>query len=142
MRRVFVDTAHLLAVLTPRDNLHDVALRVTSDLGAADGVEFVTTHLVVAELLAALAKGGPHVRTRTVDYVEEFVRQANVTLVDLTRPLFERSLDLYRKSPDKSYSLTDCASMVVCGDLGITDVLTSDHDFEQEGFAILLRAPV
>jgi predicted nucleic acid-binding protein len=29
--------------------------------------------------------------------------------------------------------------MVVCRDLGITDVLTSDHDFEQEGFDILLE---
>jgi predicted nucleic acid-binding protein len=29
-------------------------------------------------------------------------------------------------------------SMVVCADLGIAEVLSHDHHFEQEGFAILL----
>ncbi len=141
MRRIFVDTAHLLAILTPRDHLHDLALGVTRDLAGADGVEFVTTHLVVAELLAALAKGGPHVRARAADYVEDFVRQSNVAVVDLTAALFDRVLRLFRERADKSYSLADCVAMVVCNDLGIKDVLTSDHDFEQEGFATLLRAP-
>jgi hypothetical protein len=29
--------------------------------------------------------------------------------------------------------------MVVCRDLGITDVLTTDRDFEREGFVAFLR---
>ena len=80
-------------------------------------------------------------RTRAVAFVQEFVGQSNVVVVDLSSSLFDSGLELYRARSDKSYSLTDCVSMVVCKDLGITDVLTSDHDFEQEGFAILLRAP-
>lgn len=55
-----------------------------------------------------------------------------------TPDLFDRALALYRRRLDKGYSLTDCMSMVVCGDLGITDVLSHDHHFEQEGFEILL----
>jgi predicted nucleic acid-binding protein len=53
--------------------------------------------------------------------------------------LFDRSLDLYARRPDKSYSMVDCISMVVCRDLEIADVLTDDRDFEQEGFVALLR---
>jgi len=41
---------------------------------------------------------------------------------------------------DKSYSFVDCASMVICKERGIEEVLTADHDFEQEGFRILLVA--
>jgi uncharacterized protein len=141
VRRIFVDTAHLLAILTPRDNLHDLALGVARDLAGISDLEFVTTHLIVAELLAALSGGGPHVRMPTADYVEDFVRQPNVIVVDLTVALFDRGLRLFRARADKAYSLTDCVSMEVCNDLAITEVLTSDHDFEQEGFAILLRAP-
>jgi len=29
--------------------------------------------------------------------------------------------------------------MLVCRDLGVTDVLTADSDFEHEGFHILLK---
>ncbi len=43
-----------------------------------------------------------------------------------------------RNRPDKGYSLTDCMSMIACRDLGITDVLTHDRHFAQEGFAVLL----
>ncbi len=39
---------------------------------------------------------------------------------------------------DKEYSLTDCMGMVICREYGITDVLTHDHHFAQEGFTILL----
>ncbi len=35
--------------------------------------------------------------------------------------------------------MTDCISMVVCRERGITDVLTYDRDFEQEGFVAMLR---
>lgn len=139
MRRIFIDTAHLLAILWPGDNLHALAVRVASDLARDTRVEFVTTHLVLAELLAAMAGGGSHVRLRLAEYVDSLIAQQNVTTVDLTSTLFARGLDLYRRRSDKSYSLTDCVSMVVCRDLGITQVLTSDHDFQREGFIILLE---
>ncbi len=79
-------------------------------------------------------------RTRAVDYVDDLLRQENVSVVELNDERFARGLQLYRDRPDRSYSLTDCVSMTVCQDLEISDVLTADHDFEQEGFNILLRA--
>jgi len=139
VRRIFIDTAHLLAVLSPRDNLHHAALAATADLIDGEDVQFVTTQLVVSELLASLSGGGPYVRTRAVDYVGDLLRQENVSVFELSDERFSRGLQLYRDRPDKRYSITDCVSMIVCLDLGITDVLTADHDFEQEGFSILLR---
>ncbi len=38
---------------------------------------------------------------------------------------------------DKHYSLTDCVSMQAMRREGLTDVLTNDHHFTQEGFHIL-----
>ncbi len=52
---------------------------------------------------------------------------------------FLEALELYESRLDKGYSLTDCISMNVCHKLGITQVLTHDHHFEQEGFSILLQ---
>jgi predicted nucleic acid-binding protein len=50
---------------------------------------------------------------------------------------FATALALYEARPDKEYSLTDCRSMVALRALGISEVLTNDHHFTQEGFIIL-----
>ena len=59
-------------------------------------------------------------------------------LLPADRALFAAGLDLYGRRLDKQYSMVDCMSMVVCRERDIQDVFTSDHDFEQEGFRILL----
>jgi predicted nucleic acid-binding protein len=37
------------------------------------------------------------------------------------------------------YSLTDCISMNAMRAEALTEVLTNDHHFEQEGFTVLMR---
>jgi uncharacterized protein len=51
---------------------------------------------------------------------------------------FLDGLSLYKSRPDKGYSLTDCISMQAMHQEGITEVLTHDAHFAQEGFALLL----
>jgi predicted nucleic acid-binding protein len=136
--RVFVDTAHHIAVFNVGDPLHRAAIAVANDMSADRSITFVTTHLVFAEFLASTSRAS-HLRVAAAEYVIAFIAERRVTVIDLARPLFERGLDLYQRRSDKSYSLTDCVSMVVCRDLGITDVLTADHDFEQEGCNMLLE---
>ncbi len=47
------------------------------------------------------------------------------------------ALNLYQQRPDKGYSLTDCLSMVVMRQMKITQVLSHDKHFVQEGFIII-----
>ena len=58
-----------------------------------------------------------------------------------TRPDFDAALALYEARADKGYSLTDCRSMLALQDLGLTEVLTHDHHFTQDGFTILFPNP-
>ena len=51
---------------------------------------------------------------------------------------FDAGLALYKARPDKGYSLVDCISMETMRREGITEVLTHDAHFTQEGFTILL----
>lgn len=51
---------------------------------------------------------------------------------------FLAGLALYEARPDKSYSLTDCISMVTMRQHGISEVLTRDTHFMQEGFTPLI----
>ena len=135
MPRVFVDALHYIAVLVPSDDLHDKAMRVAGERMAA---RFVTTDAVLTEVLTFVANRGVEGRLQAVGLVDDLMADLDTDVVRQTQQLWDRALDLYRRRLDKGYSLTDCMSMVVCADLGIAEVLSHDHHFEQEGFAILL----
>jgi len=61
----------------------------------------------------------------------------SVDVLSPSHALFLDGLALYESRPDKGYSLTDCISMHVMRRDGLTDVLTNDRHFTQEGFHIL-----
>jgi uncharacterized protein len=62
-----------------------------------------------------------------------------VLVVPQSRTSFLARLELYRSRPDKGYSLVDCISMCTMHKEGITEVLTNERHFEQEGFRALFR---
>ena len=71
--------------------------------------------------------------------VRAILANPNVKVIPQARDGFLRGLQLYEQREDKGYSLTDCISMNVMGSLHISDVLTHDRHFEQEGFSALMR---
>ena len=48
-------------------------------------------------------------------------------------------LDLLYRRADKSYSLCDAISFLQMQERGVTESLTTDHHFEQEGLVRLLK---
>ena len=139
MRVLFIDSAFYIAVLNPRDRFHDVATAMRLEFAQRTDLTFVTTEAVLIEVLTRLSKAGPHVRASAADFVERLWDDPRLTILPQESELFFAGLELYRRRLDKNYSMTDCMSMVICRGRGITDVLTADHDFEQEGFAVLLK---
>jgi predicted nucleic acid-binding protein len=135
MTSVFADAAHYVALILRRDGLHAAALTVGNRLRATPKV---TTDAVLVEVLAFASNRGAGSRSVASALVDEVVADPLTTIVHQSAELFFAGVDLYRRRLDKGYSLTDCMSMVLCGEQGIADVLTHDRHFEQEGFAILL----
>lgn len=107
MRLVFVDSAHYVAVLSIDDTLHVRALAISAELSAAADVQFVTTDAVLVEVLAYYSRFGAEARVRTADMVSKVLGDPRVTVVPQTPALFDAGLDLYRRRPDKSYSMCD-----------------------------------
>jgi predicted nucleic acid-binding protein len=135
MRRLFADTFYWIALLYRRDPWHS---RVTAFSDALPNEDLIwTTDAVLTELLATLSAAGPYLRQETVTLVEGLLDDPSVRVVEGTRAQFLEGLALYRARSDKAYSLTDCMSMQVMRREGLTDVLTNDHHFTQEGFHIL-----
>jgi uncharacterized protein len=86
-----------------------------------------------------LADKGPHVRAAAVKMVEAIKNNSQVTVVPQSRRTFSRSLAFYKARSDKGYSLTDCGSMLLMRERHLSEALTTDRHFEQEGFVALLR---
>ena len=99
----------------------------------------MTTDSVLTEFLAALASAGNFYRERAALTAERVLQREDMTVLPQTREVFLDGLALYRKRLDKGYSLTDCISMNACRAEGITEILTNDHHFTQEGFTVLIN---
>jgi predicted nucleic acid-binding protein len=138
MRSIFVDSAHFVALLNHHDQLHERALRVALDLYAQSEVTFVTIDIILTEVLAYQSGRGARIRAAAVDFVGRVRDDPRIELIAQTPSLFDAGVAVYGRRLDKSYSLVDCMSMVVCKSRKIREVLTADRDFEQEGFTILL----
>jgi predicted nucleic acid-binding protein len=98
----------------------------------------VRTDEVLAEFLTFFSNS-LRLRGSAVETVRQLTRDPNLRILPQSRETFQAGFDLYAARPDKGYSLTDCISMQTMKRLGLTDVLTNDRHFEQEGFKALLR---
>jgi predicted nucleic acid-binding protein len=93
---------------------------------------------VLIELLNHYAAQGNFWRNQAASFVAELIQHSQVELVIHGRGMLIATLEFYHKRQDKGYSFTDCLSMLIMRDRGITQVLTDDKHFRQEGFQTLL----
>lgn len=135
MKTAFVDTQYFVAFFQESDQWHERAVELESQIG---GYKFVTTDSVLIEVLNYFAAYGNITRREIIALAADVLADENFQVIEQTRDVFLKALTLYQSRLDKGYSVTDCISMNVCRELGINEVLTHDHHFEQEGFKILL----
>lgn len=74
-----------------------------------------------------------------METVREILSDPAVHVIPQSHESFLSELDLYAARPDKGYSLADCISMQTMRKERLTEVLTNDRHFEQEGFRALFR---
>jgi predicted nucleic acid-binding protein len=135
MKAVFADTFYWIALTNPRDGFHDRVLEFSRSLRP---LFIVTTDEVLTELLTFSA-ADPQLRLEASLVVNDVLADENIRVIPQTRRSFLAGFALYQSRPDKGYSLTDCTSMQTMRHSGLTDVLTNDKHFEQEGFRALFR---
>jgi predicted nucleic acid-binding protein len=136
MKKVFADTDYWVAILNPQEQLHPKAKSISAGLASN---RFVTSEMVLTELLAFYCVKGERLREAAVSLIERMRQNPNMTIVPQTSAQFQEALAVYRQYRDKEWSLTDCASIQIMREQSITDALSHDQHFEQAGFRALLR---
>lgn len=135
MKPIFADTFYWIALTNPSDRYFEDVRRFDDLL--SDGTVY-TTEEVLAEVLAFFAADS-WLRQSAVETVREILSAPAVHVIPQSHDSFLSGFELYAARPDKGYSLTDCISMQAMRREGLTDVLTNDRHFQQEGFRALLR---
>jgi predicted nucleic acid-binding protein len=134
MSVVFADTFYWIAFTNILDAAHEKAKAL-----ALKRTTILTTEEVLIEYLNYFAAWGENFRRKALMNTRNIMGNKTIKVVPQTPASFLRGLELYGARLDKGYSLTDCVSMQTMRAEGITDALTSDVHFEQEGFRALFR---
>jgi predicted nucleic acid-binding protein len=134
-RAAFLDTSGWFAALSTREHGHAGAKSIYRKW-IEDGVELVTTNLVLAEMqiLLARARGGDF----AVEFLDSVYQDAAHEVVFADRDLERAAIDRWlRPFGDQRFSLADAVSFEVMRERRIRDALALDQHFAVAGFRIL-----
>lgn len=136
MKTLFADTFYWISFINPSDDWH---ARVRDTFLKLQPCQLVTTDEILIELLTFYSKSGSQLRQRASNLVRDIFQSPDIQVEPQVHDSFLAGLELYESRLDKGYSLTDCISMNTMRRLGITEILTHDKHFAQEGFTILFQ---
>ncbi|MCH8295456.1 type II toxin-antitoxin system VapC family toxin [Candidatus Poribacteria bacterium] len=97
----------------------------------------LTHNLTLAEFVPLCQVRGLR-RTGALAFVAELLDNPAVEVIWVDELLHRAAVAFLQSRLDKTYSLCDAVNFLLMWQWGITEALTTDHHFEQEGFVRLL----
>ncbi|NJL51948.1 MAG: type II toxin-antitoxin system VapC family toxin [Hydrococcus sp. SU_1_0] len=134
---MLLDTSGLLCYLHQDEPQHQESVQLLNSANKRS----LTHSYVLAELIAlALIRRFP--RHAVLSFVMDLLDNPDIATIWVDEQLNREALELLLDRQDKTYSLCDAVSFVLMRQRSITDALTTDRHFEQEGFVRLLQSGI
>ena len=130
---MFLDTSGLFCLFDIREAHHALAGEL---LGRA-GRRFTTSYVLVEFVSLVIARRAN--LEDGLEFIERLQFDDSIELIWVSEELHVAAMNLLHRRRDKTYSLCDAVSFVLMKEREITEALTTDHHFEQEGFTRLLK---
>lgn len=130
---MLLDTSGLLCLHHRDEQFHEEA---TSFFDAA---WFKFTHSYVLAEFVALAEARGLPREPALQFVAAVMDNLEIQVTWIDEGQHRTALRFLQERLDKTYSLCDAVSFLLMRESAITESLTTDHHFEQEGFVRLLK---
>ncbi|MFO0964084.1 MAG: hypothetical protein U0793_00670 [Gemmataceae bacterium] len=92
---------------------------------------------MLAEFVA-LAQARRLPRSPALAFMVDLVNNSDIETLWIDESLHREAIALLQDRPDKTYSLCDAVSFLIMRKRNLTDALSTDRHFEQEGFRRLL----
>lgn len=129
---MFLDTSGLLSLHHRGESSHEQAR------GHYKQAAVRLTHSYVLAEFVALANARRLPRGPALTYILDLMESPDIESVWVDEGLHRQAMELLLNRQDKFYSLCDAVSFVLMRHRRMSDALTTDHHFEQEGFRKLL----
>ncbi|PZO39673.1 MAG: nucleic acid-binding protein [Pseudanabaena frigida] len=129
---MLLDTSGLLCYIHTSEPQHPSAVK------AFDAAHTYLTHSYVLSEFVALSQVRNLPRINALTFVKDLLEHPDIETIWVDEELHQEAVNLLLNRMDKTYSLCDAVSFVLMRRLGLTDALTTDRHFEQEGFVRLL----
>jgi uncharacterized protein len=94
MRELFVDTGYWIALLYPKDSLHQKAQALHRSI-TAQAHHLITSEIVLIEFVNFFSKSSTNTRQSVVTFVNQIQTNSNVLVVPQSAELFDRALTFY-----------------------------------------------
>jgi predicted nucleic acid-binding protein len=135
MKSIFVDTLYWVALANSRDQWHEKAIELQKTVSNR---RLITTEAVLIEFINYFSSFGSFMRQTVAGITHDILDDPDIEVLAINSSLFLSGLNLYEQRRDKEYSMVDCLSMIAMKNRDISEVITHDKHFSQEGFNILL----
>ena len=99
--------------------------------------QYVTTSAVILEFGNAFSPVS--LKSTAIQIIDSMTQSTKWKIINIDDQLMKKGLKLYKKMKDKEWGLVDCTSILISRELGVGEIFTTDHHFEQAGFTILLK---
>lgn len=129
---MLLDTSGLLCLHHEAEPFHDQAC------AAYKTACIRLTHGYILAEFVALTHARRFPRPAALAFMTDLLNNPDIETVWVDEPLHLKAMALLQARPDKTYSLCDAVSLVLMRERNITEALTTDLHFEQEGFRRLL----
>jgi predicted nucleic acid-binding protein len=136
LKPVFVDTSAFIAMGNRRDFFHVAAIKAKEKL-KQENRNLITTEAIFLEFGNAFSAVA--LKPSAIKMMEAIRLSKKWTVIGIDEKIMNQSFNLYKQMSDKDWGLVDCTSIIVAKNLGISEIFTTDHHFEQAGFQILLK---
>lgn len=129
---MLLDTSGLLCYFDSAERHHPEAVRLFHSSS------FLLTHSYVLAEFVPLCQTRGLDRRQALSFAVDLISNNSIAIVWVDDQIHQASLLLLQARIDKTYSLCDAVSFLLMREHGITEALTTDRHFEQEGFVRLL----
>ncbi|MBD2578527.1 PIN domain-containing protein [Oscillatoria sp. FACHB-1406] len=130
---MLLDTSGLLCLHFSTEPLHTQAC-----IEYQKATMRLTHNYVIAEYVA-LANARRFPRASVLDFVVDLLSNPDIEVVWVDESIHRAAVELLTLRQDKTYSLCDAVSFVLMRQREVSEALTTDRHFEQEGFVRLLK---
>lgn len=130
---MLLDTSGLLCLHFSTEPLH------TQACVAYQKATIRLTHNYIIAEYVALANARRFPRASVLDFVVDLLGNPDIETVWVDESIHRAAVELLTLRQDKTYSLCDAVSFILMCQQGVSEALTTDRHFEQEGFIRLLK---